>query len=123
MIDLSEGAFKGRVQVANPASFVVQKLLIHRRRKVDDRARDLLYIFDTLQLFGSRLPELRIEWRVHFAPQIPNRTLRDLVKSSRTLFLDLSDDLRRAARISTERQLTPEAIREACAHGLGQLLA
>ena len=123
MIDLSEGAFKGRVQVANPASFVVQKLLIHRRRKVDDRARDLLYIYDTLQLFGSRLPELRIEWRVHLAPQIPDRTLKDLVKSSRTLFLDLSDDVRRAARISPERQLTPEAIREACAHGLGQLLA
>ncbi len=122
MIDLSEGAFTGRVQVANPTSFVVQKLLIHRRRNVDDRARDILYIYDTLQLFGSRLPELRTEWRVHLAPQIPDRTLKALTRGSRTPFLNLSDDIRRAARISPERQLTPEAIREACAHGLEQLL-
>lgn len=122
MIDLSDGAFTGRVQVANPASFVIQKLLIHRRRNVDDRARDLLYVYDTLQMFGSRLPELRTEWRVHLAPQIPDRTLKTLAKGSRTLFLELSDDIRRAARISPERQLTPEAIREACAHGLEQLL-
>lgn len=122
MIDLSEAAFTGRVQVANPASFVAQKLLIHRRRNVDDRARDLLYIYDTLQLFGSRLPELRTEWRIHLAPQIPDRTLKALVNSTRTLFLELSDDIRRAARISPERQLTPEAIRVACAHGLEQLL-
>lgn len=122
MVDLSEGAFTGRVQVANPASFVAQKLLIHRRRNVADRARDLLYIYDTLQLFGPRLPELRTEWRVHIAPQIPDRTLKALVRSSRILFSELSDDIRRAARISPERQLTPEAFREACAHGLEQLL-
>ncbi len=36
MIDLTDGAFTGRVQVANPTSFVVQKLLIHSRRNVDD---------------------------------------------------------------------------------------
>lgn len=56
MIDLSEGAFKGRVQVANPASFVAQKLLIHRRRNVDDRARDVLYIFDTPRCSGRGCP-------------------------------------------------------------------
>ena len=56
IIDLTSGTFAGHVQVANPASFVVQKLLIHRRRSVDDRARDLLYFHDTLQLFGSRPP-------------------------------------------------------------------
>lgn len=122
MIELSDVAFTGRVQVANPASFVAQKLLIHRRRNVDDRARDLLYVYDTLQLFGSQLHELRTEWRVHLAPQIPDRALKELVKSTRALFLEVSDDIRRAARISPERQLTPEAIRVACAHGLAQLL-
>ena len=121
-IDLSEESFAGRVQVANPASFVGQKLLIHRRRSVDDRARDLLYIHDTLQLFGSRLSELRTEWHVHLAPQIPDRTLKALLRSSRALFLDVNDDIRRAARISVERGLSPRAIRETCAYGLEQLL-
>ena len=109
--------------MANPATFVAQKLQIHRRRSVDDRARDLLYIHDTLQLFGPRLPDMRTEWHVHLAPQIPNRTLKALTRSSRALFLDLSDDIRRAARISAERKLTPEAIREVCAYGVEQLLS
>ena len=69
-----------------PRSGLVQ-LLIHRRRNVDDRARDVLYIYDTLQLFGSQLPELRTEWRVHLAPQIPDRTLKALARSSRPLFV------------------------------------
>ena len=122
-IDLSEETFAGPVQVANPATFVAQKLQIHRRRIVDDRARDLLYIHDTLQLFGPRLPDMRTEWQVHLAPQIPDRTLKALTRSSRALFLDLSDDIRRAARISAERRLTPEAIREVCAYGVEQLLS
>ena len=123
MIALNEGTFAGRVQVANPASFVAQKLLIHSRRIADDRARDLLYIHDTLQLFGSRLPELRTEWQVHLAPQIPERRLKVLARSSRALYVELSDDIRRAARISTERRLSPAAVREACAYGLEQLFS
>ena len=122
-IDLNEESFAGPVQVANPVSFVGQKLQIHRRRSVDDRARDLLYIHDTLQLFGSRLPDLRTEWRVHLAPQIPDRTLNALTRTSRALFLNLTDDIRRAARISAERKLTPESIREVCAYGVEQLLS
>lgn len=122
-IDLSEVTFAGRVRVANPASFVVQKLLIHKRRSVDERARDLLYIHDTLQLFGSQLSELGTEWRMHIAPQIPDRRLKRLARDWPALFLVLSDDIRRAARISAERGLTPEEIREACAYGLEQLLA
>ena len=40
-IHLNEKTFAGSVQVANPASFVGQKFQIHRRRCVNDRARDL----------------------------------------------------------------------------------
>ncbi len=57
------------------------------------------------------------------ARQIPARRLTALPESSRALFGELSDDIRRAALISDERKLSPEAIREACSYGLEQLLS
>src|SRR6267142_5395846 len=41
--------------VPNPVSFIVQKLLIHNRRDVDKKAQDILYLHDTLELFGASL--------------------------------------------------------------------
>ncbi len=58
-IEVHEGSFSGSIPVANPVTFMVQKLLIHRRRRPEDRAKDILYIHDTLQLFGARLDELK----------------------------------------------------------------
>lgn len=66
---------------------------------------------------------MRTEWRVHIAPQIPDRTLKALTRTSQALFLNLTDDIRRAAQISAERNLTPESIREVCAYGVEQLLS
>jgi hypothetical protein len=40
------------VFVPNPTSFIVQKLLIHSARWPGKRAQDVLYIHDTLELFG-----------------------------------------------------------------------
>lgn len=123
IVQLNEEGFTGRVQVANPASFVVQKLLIHKQRRADDRARDILYIHDTLQLFGARLSELRDEWQGYLVPQIPDRTLRALAKGWRAMCVEVSDDIRRSALISPERSLSPDAIRKSCAYGLEQLLS
>ena len=121
-VALRGATFSGRVQVANPAGFVVQKLLTLAGRNADDRARDLLYVHDTLQLFGSRLSELRSEWHSHLVPQISRRRLKALARSLPTLYAEVSDDIRRAARIAFERRLAPEAIREAFDIGLEQLL-
>lgn len=54
-------SFSGHVLVANPDSFLAQKVLTHERRDRDDRAKDILYIHDTLQVFGARLGELRLQ--------------------------------------------------------------
>ena len=48
-----------RVQIANPVSFIVQKILIHRRRKRDGRAKDILYMQDTIDTFATRIDDLR----------------------------------------------------------------
>ena len=37
---------KRTMQIANPASFLAQKILIHRERDYKDRAKDLLYIHE-----------------------------------------------------------------------------
>src|SRR5215472_1239772 len=47
------------VRIANPASFLVQKILIHRKRNYKDRAKDLLYIHDTIEDFSESLEELQ----------------------------------------------------------------
>ncbi|HWY42671.1 MAG TPA: hypothetical protein VNX66_04195 [Candidatus Sulfotelmatobacter sp.] len=37
---------KRKVQIANPTSFLSQKILIHGERQYRDRAKELLYIHD-----------------------------------------------------------------------------
>ena len=46
--------------VPNPTSFILQKLLIHSDRPPHKKAQDILYIHDTLELFGGSLGELRV---------------------------------------------------------------
>src|SRR6058998_1797331 len=41
---------KRKVQIANPTSFLAQKILIHEDRVYKDRAKDLLYIHDTIEV-------------------------------------------------------------------------
>lgn len=48
--------------VANPVCFIAQKLLISGKRPPRERAKDVLYIHDTLELFGGSIPELRALW-------------------------------------------------------------
>src|SRR6476660_5616726 len=47
-----------KIQVANPTSFLAQKILIHHERDYKDRAKDLLYMHDTVEVFSERLGEL-----------------------------------------------------------------
>lgn len=120
-VSLREESFVGQVQIANPVNFMVQKLLIHKRRGVRERAKDILYIHDTLDLFGGQLAELRNEWQEKIAFRIPTRKQTALARVSQTVFDSTSDDIRRAAQISGERSLSPEAIRQACSYGLNKL--
>ena len=49
-IDFELDGFAARVQIANPVSFLAQKVLIHKKRDRDDRAKDILYMHDTLEV-------------------------------------------------------------------------
>jgi len=120
-INLGSDEFAARIQIANPVSFLTQKVLIHEKRGREDRAKDILYMHDTLEVFGTRLPELQELWRSIVAPQLQPRSASIVSKASEVLFGELSDDIRRAAEISAERALAPDAIREACRYGFIQV--
>ena len=109
------------IRVANPVSFLAQKVLIHRNRDREDRAKDVLYMHDTVEVFGGRLPELAQLWKEKVAPQLHPRQSRNVSTASERLFDKLNDDIRRAAEIAGERAITPEAIREACRYGFRQV--
>jgi len=109
------------VRVANPTSFLVQKILIHGRRSGSDRAKDILYIHDTLEAFGARLIDLRAEWIGKVRSKLHARSVRLIEHAGDTFFRKLSDPLRQAARIAQGRQLSAERIREVCKFGFREL--
>ena len=120
-IDFEFDESAARIQIPNPVSFLAQKVLIHEKRQREDRARDILYMHDTLEVFGAHLPEMRELWRCTVSPQQPHRSTNKLSKAAENLFSELSDDVRRAAEVSAERALFPREIREACRYGFDQV--
>jgi Nucleotidyltransferase len=110
-----------RVRIANPATFLAQKILIHTKRSREDRAKDLLYVHDTLEVFGSRLDQLRDEWEEWIAPRLHRKHLGQVRSAAAELFGATSGTIRMAATIAIGRSLAPESLREACRFGLMQL--
>jgi len=108
--------------VPNPTSFIVQKLLIHSDRPAGKKAQDVLYIHDTLELFGASLGELHRLWLEPVRPAMAAKTARRAETVAQGLFAEVTDTIREAARIPQDRQLTPENVQRACAYGLGEVL-
>lgn len=111
-------ATPAEVRLANPVCFVAQKFLIRNERGSDKRAQDVLYIHDTLELFGSDLESLRAEWRETIRPAIPPRIVDKVERLCREQFGAVDDVIRTAARIPQDRTLTPERLQAVCTYGL-----
>lgn len=110
------------VRVANPVSFVVQKLLIHGDRVPAKRAQDLLYIHDTIQLFGDSLGELNEVWRETVRGELTSNQRNRVHEMRSRLFLSVTDSIREAALIPMDRNLRAEDVRSVCEHGLTAIL-
>lgn len=108
--------------VPNPTSFVVQKLLIHSDRPPGKKAQDVLYIHDTLELFGGSLGELRRLWLEELRPTMAPKTARRAETIAQELFAEVSDTIREAGRMPQDRSLSAEQVRAACEYGLGEVL-
>lgn len=104
--------------VPNPVSFVAQKLLIHSARGADKKAQDVLYLHDTLELFGASLDALHALWANDLRPVMAARTASKVRRIAGELFEEVTDTVRDAARIPLDRSLQPEHVRAACHIGL-----
>ena len=111
------------VLIANPVSFIAHKLLISGLRPPRKRAQDVLYIHDTLDLFGAELDALSALWRETIRDTLPSKLAAQVEASHREQFTVVTDVVREAARIPQDRTLSPERIRLAIAHGLSAIFA
>jgi len=109
------------VMLANPVSFIAQKLLIQTDRKQGKKAQDALYIHDTLELFGGELPALRKLWPQEIRPTLNKKAAHAVETLQREQFGAVTDILRNAARIPQDRVLLPERMQATCAYGLAEI--
>ena len=112
-----------KITIANPVSYIVQKLLIDDKRKPEERAKDVLYVHDTLELFARSLRELRGLWDGTVRHGLGRRLEAKVLRERERLFTSITDTLRDAALMATRRSLSPAGLRESCAAGLNRILA
>src|SRR5262249_42234956 len=113
---------KRKVQIANPTSFLAQKLLIHEEREPRDRAKDLLYIHDTIEVFSESLEELQKIFEQEIAPKLHPRR-RELESAADRLFGKVEDTIREAAVVAVGRKFAEERLAETSQVGLKEIFA
>jgi nucleotidyltransferase-like protein len=109
------------VQIANPASFLAQKILIHDQRGYRDKAKDLLYIHDTVDVFSESLEELRHIFRKDIAPHLHSRRVAELEQAGDRLFGRVDDAIRDASLTATGRRLSSNQLAETAWAGLAEI--
>jgi hypothetical protein len=108
------------VRVANPLAFMVQKFLIQKQRPAKKRAQDILYIFDTVGLFGGQMAAFQKMWKEVIGPGLGKH--RDkVIKLNEATFSKVTDDVRGAALIPQDRKLTAEEIQSTCQFAFEQI--
>jgi len=112
------------LQVANPVSYLAQKLLCSKGRPVDKQAKDLLYIFDTIAIFAESLGELE-DRAPDWLPPLSRKQKSTIVAAATSTCFEQSDVSRAAATIAREqRSDAPDSaqIVAACRLGLQRVL-
>ena len=81
----------------------------------------MLYIYDTIELFGALLDEFNAHWNARIAPALGG--LADDVRKVRVqTFSEVNDMIRDAARIPVDRNLSPEQIQATCSYAFERML-
>jgi hypothetical protein len=109
------------VRIANPVSFITQKILIQPARDRKDRAKDVLYIHDTIETFATDLAELREVFANQIRPKLHARNLRKVRHAATEIFGAVNDNARDAVLMATGRELVAEALVETCRSGLNAI--
>jgi hypothetical protein len=111
------------VKICNPASYLAQKVLALPSRRPSKRGKDILYIHDTLLLFGAALDELRALWIADVRPQLAKKALAQVLGASEQFFGDVTDHSREAAHVArgAGRSISAGELAAACRLGLSQI--
>jgi hypothetical protein len=112
-----------QVQITNPASFLAQEILIQGERDRKDRAKDILYIHDTIEAFAGNLAELREIFASEIRSHLHRNRVQELTSAADVLFGKVNDSIREAALMATGRKLNGETIVEICRAGLKEIFA
>ncbi len=110
------------LQVANPLCFMVQKFLIKKDRKKQKQSQDLLYVYDTIQLFSNHLAQFKADWEKLVKPALGGSSetvLRECAES----FAKVTDELRGAAAIPQDRNnLTAAEMQSVCKYAFSEIM-
>lgn len=102
------------LQMANPLCFIVQKFLILKDRTKNKRQQDLLYVHDTLLLFGHMLPQLRDTWVSIVKPRLHEREVATIEREIQQAFSRVTPDIQGATKIPRDRDLDPAEFLATC---------
>jgi hypothetical protein len=114
------------LRVANPASYLAQKVLTLRKRQSPaKKSKDALYIHDAVTMFGSELTELR-EQGARVLQLLPPKTQDELQAQRVEIFRDAALMIRAAdiaAATGRANPPSPATIRNVCTLGLERIFA
>lgn len=96
------------IRIPNPASYVVQKVLVLRKRHPRSQPKDVLYLHDTFVAFADAMETVRRAWDA-LRPELLPAHVRTFRTRARALISGRNDLLRSAARIAAGRPRAPTA--------------
>jgi hypothetical protein len=110
------------IQIANPVTYLAQKILIMAARDSDRaRGKDILYFHDTITIFGDASEPLQDAWKSVEA-LFPDGTRKKFNRERMRWFGEVNDAVREASRLATEMGrgggARPETILAICQQGL-----
>lgn len=106
------------ISIPSPAAYIAQKMLVLSRRHPDKQAKDLLYVHDTFAIFADSLTSVNATWEALRKTMLAAH-VRAFEKTVRSGIAEVSDLVRRAAKIASERAAppTPEMLLLGLRHG------
>ncbi len=95
-----------RIQIANPASYIVQKVLTLSKRHPSNVPKDVLYVHDTFATFADSLSTVRKDWAA-IQPSLIPAHVRKFERQAASLVAGVNDLIRGAVRIAADRERPP----------------
>lgn len=123
-VELESADTRIRFQVVNPITYIAQKLITMQGRPPLKRGKDLLYVFDTLAIFGDHLDILGEQESV-LLPALNKKQRRSVAKAFKEHCTQDGPTTRTAAAIASEQRPSPPTspqIATACTRFLPRLL-